>query len=209
MTTPLQKMTSGQEFDLGATPMSRKVELLFNLGHRELWKTNSKEPLKYWIPALEIAQEHNLKAESIELLESITRELITNQNDYLRAIEMADHGLALIPDFTMDVDELNSKAHLTWGKAVACDNLERHPEALAYFTSASAMYADVGNHLLANVLASATIFSHIELNEHDEAERLIPEIRAYFLGKEDLARIAYCDLMTAIIMMHRGQYPEA
>jgi tetratricopeptide (TPR) repeat protein len=62
---------------------------------------------------------------------------------------------------------------------------------------------------LANVLASATIFSHIQLNEHDEAEKLIPEIRAYFLGKEDLARIAYCDLLTAIIMMHRGEYPEA
>jgi tetratricopeptide (TPR) repeat protein len=197
------------EFDLGATPMSRKVEILFNLGHREMWKSNSREPLKYWIPALEIAQEHNLKSESIELLESITRELITNQNDYLRAIEMADHGLALMQDFTLDVDELSSKAHLTWGKAVAYDNLERHSEALAYFKSASDMYSDVGNHQLANVLASATIFSHIQLNEHDEAEKLIPEIRAYFLGKEDLARIAYCDLLTAIIMMHRGEYPEA
>jgi len=197
------------EFDLGATPMSRKVEILYNLGYRELWKPNNKEPLKYWIPALEIAQEHNLKTESIELLEAITRELITNQNDYLRAIEMADHGLALMQDFTLDVDELSSKAHLTWGKAVAYDNLERYSEALAYFKSASDMYADVGNHQLANVLASATIFAHIELNEHDEAEKLIPEIRAFFQGKEDLARIAYCDLMTAIIMMHRGQYPEA
>ena len=197
------------EFDLGTTPMSRKVEILFNLGHRELWKSNTKEPLKYWMPALEIAGEHNLIRERVELLETITRELITNHNDYLRAIEMADYGLALIPEFTMDVDELTSKAHLTWGKAVAYDNLERYSEALAHFTSASAMYADVGNHLLANILASATIFCHIELNEHDEAEKLIPEIRAYFQGKEDLARIAYCDLMTAIIMMHRGQYQEA
>jgi tetratricopeptide (TPR) repeat protein len=197
------------EFDLGSTPMARKVEILFNLGHRELWKSDSKEPLKYWIPALDIAGEHNLQRESIELSEAITRELITNQKDYLRAIDMADHGLALIQDFTIDVEELTSKAHLTWGKAVAYDNLERHSESLAYYASGSAMYADVGNHLLANILTSATIFVHIELDEHDEAEKLIPETRAYFQGKEDLARIAYCDLMTAIIMMHRGQYSEA
>ena len=197
------------EFDLATTPMARKVEILFNLGHRELWKSTTKEPLKYWMPALEIAGEENLLRERVELVEAITRELITNQNDYLRAIEMADYGLALIPDFTIDVDELTSKAHLTWGKAVAYDNLERYSEALAYFTSASGMYADAGNHLLANILASGRIFCHIELNEHDEAEKLIPEIRAYFQGKEDLARIAYCDLMTAIIMMHRGQYKEA
>jgi tetratricopeptide (TPR) repeat protein len=197
------------EFELDSTPMDRKVEILYNLGHREMWKTTGKEPLKYWMPALEIATDRGLRRERIELLEAIVRELITNQNDYQRALDMAEYGLALFEDYTLDTYDLTSQAHLAWGKAVALDHLKRFPEALASFRSASGMYSDVGNNVLANVLASAATFAHIQLEEYDEAESQIPELRAYFLGKEDLAQIAYCDLMTAIIQMHRGEYKQA
>jgi tetratricopeptide (TPR) repeat protein len=38
---------------------------------------------------------------------------------------------------------------------------------------------------------------------------MLPAIREFFIQKEDLARVAYCDLISAIVMMHKGQYQEA
>jgi tetratricopeptide (TPR) repeat protein len=141
--------------------------------------------------------------------EVITREYIMNQHEYELAIEMANEGLGLIPELAFDLEDRVSQAHLTWGKAVAYDNLEKYPEALAFFNLGSRMYANVGNDVLANVLASASAFIHTQLDEHDEAENMLPAIREFFIQKEDLARVAYCDLISAIVMMHKGQYQEA
>lgn len=197
------------EFNESATPMARKVEILFNFGHREVWNPKSKEPLKYWLPALEIARECSLVKEWIELTEAITREYIQNQSDYDKALEMADEGLGLIPEFPMEEDDRTSQAHLTWGKAVAYDNQGKDEKALVHYKIASQMYADVNNHFLANIVGGSAIHAHIELGEIDEAEQLLVANRAYFLGKEDLSRIAYCDLLTVMIMIQREQYQEA
>jgi tetratricopeptide (TPR) repeat protein len=165
--------------------------------------------MKYWMPALEMARENQLVREWVEVTEVITREYITNQHEYELAIEMANEGLGLIPELAFDLEDRVSQAHLTWGKAVAYDNLEKYPEALAFFNLGSRMYANVGNDVLANVLASASAFIHTQLDEHDEAENMLPAIREFFIQKEDLARVAYCDLISAIVMMHKGQYQEA
>lgn len=197
------------EFNETATPMARKVEILFNFGHREVWNPRSKEPLKYWLPALEIARDCGLIKEWIELSEAITREYIQNQSEYQKALNMADEGLGLIPEFTMDEDDRTSQAHLTWGKAVAYDNQGKDEKALTHYKIAARMYADVDNHFLANIVGGSAIHAHIELGEIEEAEQLLVANRAYFLGKEDLSRIAYCDLLTVMIMIQRGQYQEA
>ena len=197
------------EFNDPATSMARKAAILFELGQRDMWNFTSRDPLKYWLPGLEIAREHQLVRLWVEFTEVITREYITNQHEYELAIEMANEGLGLIPELAFDQEDRTSQAHLTWGKAVAYDNLEKYPEALAFFNSGSRMYANVGNDILANVLASASAFIHIQLDEHDEAEKIIPAIREFFIQKEDLARVAYCDLISAIVMMHKGQYQEA
>ena len=196
------------EFNDPATPMARKAAILYELGQRDMWNFTSRDPLKYWLPGLEIAREHQLVRLWVEFTEVITREYITNQHEYELAIEMANEGLGLIPELAFDTEDRTSQAHLTWGKAVAYDNLEKYPEALAFFNSGSRMYANVGNDILANVLASASAFIHIQLDEHDEAEKIIPAIREFFIQKEDLARVAYCDLISAIVMMHKGQYQE-
>lgn len=206
-TTPEDELWD--EFNQKETPVARKAEILFNLGHRELWNFNTKDPFKYWMPGLEMARENQLVREWVEFTEAITREYITNQHEYEKALEMANEGLGLIPDLSFDHDDRVSQAHLTWGKAVAYDNLENYSEALVLFGIASRMYADVGNDLLSNVLASAVAFSHIELDEHDAAEQMLPPIREFFIEKEDLARVAYCDLISAIILMHKGKYQEA
>jgi tetratricopeptide (TPR) repeat protein len=197
------------EFNNGATPMNRKVEILYNLGQRELWKYKDKNPLKYWLPALEISRECGLTREWVELCEVITREYITNQDDYEKALEMADEGLGLIPEFSLDNDERSSQAHLTWGKAVAYDNLGKEEKSLTHYKVAAQMYADVDNHYLANIILGSAIHQHIEMEEWTEAEELLTANRAYFQGKEDLARIAYCDLLKVMIMIHREEFQEA
>jgi tetratricopeptide (TPR) repeat protein len=197
------------EFNEAATPTARKIEILFNMGHREMWNPKAKDSLKYWLPALEMARTAGLKSEWIELTEAITREYITNQSEYVKALEMADEGLALIPEFSLDDDERTSQAHLTWGKAVAYDNLKKDELALTYYTVASQMYADVKNDFLANIVGGAAIHARIELGEIEDAERLLEANRAYFLDKEDLGRIAYCDLLTVMIMIERKQFKEA
>jgi tetratricopeptide (TPR) repeat protein len=156
-----------------------------------------------------MARENQLVREWVEVTEVITREYITNQHEYELAIEMANEGLGLIPELAFDLEDRVSQAHLIWGKAVAYDNLEKYSEAQAFFNLGSRMYANVGNDVLANVLASASAFIHTQLDEHDEAENMLPAIREFFIQKEDLARVAYCDLISAIVMMHKGQYQEA
>jgi tetratricopeptide (TPR) repeat protein len=197
------------EFNQQSTSPARRVEILYSFGHREAWNFPIKEPMKYWMPALEMARENQLVREWVELAEVITREYITNQNENELAIEMANEGLGLIPDLSFDQEDRKSQAHLTWGKAVAFDNLEMHTEALAMFNAGSRMYANVGNDILANVLASASAFIHTQLDEHYAAEKMLPTIREFFIDKEDLAKVAYCDLISAIILMHKGEYQEA
>ena len=206
-TTPEDELW--EEFNQAATLPARRVEILYSFGHREAWNFPIKEPMKYWMPALEMARENQLVREWVEVTEVITREYIMNQHEYELAIEMANEGLGLIPELAFDLEDRVSQAHLTWGKAVAYDNLEKYPEALAFFNLGSRMYANVGNDILANVLASASAFIHTQLDEHDEAENMLPAIREFFIQKEDLARVAYCDLISAIVMMHKGQYQEA
>ena len=206
-TTPEDELW--EEFNQAATLPARRVEILYSFGHREAWNFPIKEPMKYWMPALEMARENQLVREWVEVTEAITREYIMNQHEYELAIEMANEGLGLIPEVAFDLEDRVSQAHLTWGKAVAYDNLEKYPEALAFFNLGSRMYANVGNDVLANVLASASAFIHTQLDEHDEAENMLPAIREFFIQKEDLARVAYCDLISAIVMMHKGQYQEA
>lgn len=206
-TTPEDELW--EEFNQAATLPARRVEILYSFGQREAWNFTSKEPMKYWMPALEMARENQLVREWVEVTEVITREYIMNQHEYELAIEMANEGLGLIPELAFDLEDRVSQAHLTWGKAVAYDNLEKYPEALAFFNLGSRMYANVGNDVLANVLASASAFIHTQLDEHDEAENMLPAIREFFIQKEDLARVAYCDLISAIVMMHKGQYQEA
>jgi tetratricopeptide (TPR) repeat protein len=197
------------EFNQQSTTPARRVEILYSFGHREAWNFPIKEPMKYWMPALEMARENQLVREWVEVSEVITREYINNQNENELAIEMANEGLGLIPDLSFDQEDRKSQAHLTWGKAVAFDNLEMHSEALAMFNAGSRMYANVGNDILANVLASASAFIHTQLDEHDAAEKMLPAIREFFIDKEDLAKVAYCDLISAIILMHKGEYQEA
>jgi tetratricopeptide (TPR) repeat protein len=206
-TTPEDELWA--EFNQPATLHARRVEILYSFGQREAWNFISKEPMKYWMPALEMARENHLVREWVEVTEVITREYIMNQHEYELAIEMANEGLGLIPELAFDLEDRVSQAHLTWGKAVAYDNIEKYPEALAFFNLGSRMYANVGNDVLANVLASASAFIHTQLDEHDEAENMLPAIREFFIQKEDLARVAYCDLISAIVMMHKGQYQEA
>jgi tetratricopeptide (TPR) repeat protein len=198
-----------EEFNDPSTTPARRVEILYSFGYRESWKLTFKEPMKYWMPALEMARENQLVREWVEVTEVITREYITTLHEYELAIEMANEGLGLIPELAFDQEDRNSQAHLTWGKAVAYDNLEKYPEALVLFNLGSKMYANVGNDILSNILASASAFIHTQLDEHDEAARILPDIREFFIQKEDLARVAYCDLISAIVMMHKGQYQEA
>jgi tetratricopeptide (TPR) repeat protein len=197
------------EFNDPETPMARKAAILYELGHKEMWNFTSRDPLKYWLPGLEIAREHQLIRQWIEFAEVITREYIKGKIDYQKALEMADEGLGLIPEFSLDVEDRNSQAHLTWGKAVAYDNLEQFEKALTYFTIAFQMYSDVGNEFLSNIIKSAAINAHIELDEYADAEQMLVDNREFFLDKEDLGRVAYCDLLTVMILVHKGQYQEA
>ena len=197
------------EFNDPETPMARKAAILYELGHKEMWNFTSRDPLKYWLPGLEIAREHQLIRQWIEFAEVITREYIKGKIDYQKALEMADEGLGLIPEFSLDVEDRNSQAHLTWGKAVAYDNLEQFEKALTHFTIAFQMYSDVGNEFLSNIIKSAAINAHIELDEYADAEQMLVDNREFFLDKEDLGRVAYCDLLTVMILLHKGQYQEA
>lgn len=197
------------EFNDPETPMARKATILYELGQKEMWNFTSRDPLKYWLPGVEIAREHQLIRQWVEFAEVITREYIKGNTDYEKALEMAEEGLGLIPEFSLDVDDRNSQAHLTWGKAVAYDNLEQSEKALTYFTIAYQMYSDVGNDFLSNIIKSAAIHTHIELDEYAEAEQMLVANREFFLEKEDLGRVAYCDMLTVMILIHKEQFQEA
>lgn len=197
------------EFNDSETPMARKATILCELGQKEMWNFTSRDPLKYWLPGLEIAREQQLIRQWVEFAEVITREYIKGKTDYEKALEMAEEGLGLIPEFSLDVDDRNSQAHLTWGKAVAYDNLEQSEKALTYFTIAYQMYSDVGNDFLSNIIKSAAIHTHIELDEYAEAEQMLIANREFFLDKEDLGRVAYCDMLTVMILIHKEQFQEA
>ncbi len=197
------------EFNDPETPMARKATILYELGQKEMWNFTSRDPLKYWLPGVEIAKEHQLIRQWVEFAEVITREYIKGNTDYEKALEMAEEGLGLIPEFSLDVDDRNSQAHLTWGKAVAYDNLEQSEKALTYFTIAYQMYSDVGNEFLSNIIKSAAIHTHIELDEYAEAEQMLVANREFFLEKEDLGRVAYCDMLTVMILIHKEQFQEA
>jgi len=197
------------EFNDPATPIARKAAILYELGEKELWKFNTRNPLQYWLPGLDIARENQLISQWVAFAEVITREYIKVETDYEKALEMAEEGLGLIPEFSLDTRERISQAHLTWGKAVSHDNLGQAEKALTYFTIAAQMYSDVGNEFISNMIASSAAHAHIELDEHAEAEQMLVAIREFFLEKEDLGRVAYCDMLTVMIMIHKGQYQEA
>lgn len=85
------------EFNDSETPMPRKAAILYELGQKEMWNFISRDPLKYWLPGLQIARDNQLIRQWIEFAEVITREYIKGKVDYQKALEMAEEGLGLIP----------------------------------------------------------------------------------------------------------------
>jgi tetratricopeptide (TPR) repeat protein len=196
------------EFRDKDTSIPRRVEILWNFGVREVRRHQVGEPLQYWLPALELARENQLRAQWIQLCDDLTRHHISNLKKYQTAIEYANEGLGLIPEFTLDSEERVLQAHITWGKAVAFDNMSRIDEAIFFFKQSAQMYGDVGNTSLKNTLISNLIDCYLDNQQFDEADALISEVRDYFQSEDNLYYVATVDSYRAHILVQKGRVSE-
>jgi tetratricopeptide (TPR) repeat protein len=197
------------EFGNEDTAIERKVELLWNLGNKESHKYGSGDPLKYWISALEIAKDNELTGQAATICRDLASHHISVLRDYETGLHYADEGLSLQPEHLFSRDELSDQAHMTWGKAVALVNLGRLDEALYNYSSGSAMYSDLSQDFLAHALATSAVFCHIELEQFDQAEKLIPDLRTYFQSEDNLDKVAYLDSLQAYVLLSQNREEEA
>lgn len=197
------------EFGDAATVIDRKIEILWIIGHKRQWQMANNNPLEYWLPALEMARERGLRKEWLHLCDDIARYHVTKLEDNLEGIKYADEGLGLVPDVSFDIEELEFRAHLTWGKAVALENLERFDEALYSYRTAVGMYSDIGNHKVCKIVKLDVVLCLVELKMFDEAEEHIAALRPEFQEEEEISKLANLDMFQARIWLERNREEEA
>lgn len=198
-----------REYGQAETEISRRVEILWNIGLKESFQYHGGEPCQYWLPALELAKENQLISEAITICNDLAKYHISKLRNYEAGIEFANEGLALLPEVVFDSKDLGNRAYMTWGKGVALENLGRLDEALFNYTSAAKLYADLSNDYLEHAIWNMAVFCHIELGQFDQAEKLIPALRDYFQGADNLDKVAYLDSLQAFVLLSQNHEEEA
>lgn len=198
-----------REFGQEETSIPRKVEILWNLGLKESFKFRLGDPGQYWVPALDLASENGLISEAVTICSDLAKHNISKTRNYVEGLEFANLGLSLLPEIVFETEDRFNQAYMTWGKAVALENLGRLDEALFNYDSASKMYSDLSNDYLEHAVRTAAVFCHIELEQFDRAEKLIPELRDYFQAADNLDKVAYLDSLQAFVLLSQGHEDEA
>jgi tetratricopeptide (TPR) repeat protein len=196
------------EYNDPKTPWRRKIKILFTMAYRAHAKFEHKNEHDYLESALAIAKEHKLFPEVIELGITLTRVLLNTSDKPLEALDMANQTEALLPEFTVETEELEHKAELAQIKGKTLMALERYDEALHQWR----MYTDISETLGKDAgVAYGYEFlalTLVELHELDQAKEYAGLAREIYLANSRPIDVCDVDRILARIMIEKG-FPKS
>ena len=192
------------EFNDPNTPWDRRAHILLTLAYKANSRGEIGDELTYLQSGLDIALEHKLILWQIHFRITLARVMLNTQGNPKVALEYALEAEAMLPDFTLDKDQLEKKAALAnvMGKILVA--FDRYPEAVFQYK----MQAEL-NELLHLDRGVATGYEKaaeclIEIGELDQAEELLEKARALYLEYAMPGDICDVDRLQARIMLSRG-----
>ena len=197
------------EFNDPNTPWERKAHILLTLAYKASSRGEIGLELTYLESALEIAKTHKLISHQIHLRITLARVMLNVQGNPQGALDYALEAEAMLPEFTLDHDELQKKAALAniMGKIlVAFDRL-------AEATHQYKMQAEL-NEMLKVDRGVASGWEKaaeclVEMGELDQAEQLAEKAKAIYLEYALPADICDVDRILARVMLAKGMAKPA
>lgn len=197
------------EFNDPNTPWDRKAHILLTLAYKASSRGEIGLELTYLESALEICKTHNLISQQIHFRTTLARVMLNTQGNPQAALDYALEAEAMLPEFTLDHDELEKKAALAniMGKIfVAFDRL-------AEATYQYKLQAEL-NGILGVDRGVATGWEKaaeclVEMGEIDQAEHFAEKAKAIYLEYAQPGDICDVDRILARVMLGRGMAKPA
>lgn len=193
-----------REFNNPHTSWNRKAHILLTLAYKASNKRKIGLELIYLESGLQLSIEHKLIPEQTQFRITLARVMFNVQENLPKAEEYALEAEAMLPDFSIDHDVLEQKAHLSNILGKIYFATERYAEAFHQFKN----QVDL-NIILKEDRGVATGYekaaeSLVELGEIEEAEEYANQAREIYVEHESLTDICDVDRILARIMLGKN-----
>jgi len=198
-----------KEFNDPNTPWARKVNILYTLAYQASSKNDHDTELVYLESAREICIEHNLVSEGIDIRITMGKVLVNHFERNQAALDIANEAEALLPQFSLDSDELLSKASVAQIKNKALMGLERFDEAFYQAKTYAEIAVQLGNEPSMAYGYEMAAECLVEIEDYTEAIKYANLAKGIYFENERPTDVCDCDRILAKAMIGQGLYAQA
>ena len=198
-----------EEFNNPKTSWPRKIHILYTLAYQANSVMDYDNEYTYLASALEIAKEQKLAKEGIELRLTLARVLNNTLDEPQRALEIANEAEALLPEFTVDVEELTNKAALTQIKGKIFVVLERYHEAIYQWNAHAELSTLINSQPGVAYGYEQLARCYIEIHELEQAKKYAELARVIYRENARVGDVCDVDRVLARVLLERGHAKKA